>query len=142
MSYKDRKAVTVAAEADLPGSERRTDPSRSRHVAAKKLGGSASEAGGEVREGRGRFTSLLEFTPPLRRVNNIREESSSSDYQLSKIAKTRSYPDDLAAVKVLSPAICTIEDTRARDWVKERGAKRVAVSTRRRSTQILDRGSW
>lgn len=49
------------------------------------------------------------------------QQHRSSNYQLRKITKNRGhFPNDTAVVKLLWLAICTIEDNRARQRVRER----------------------
>ena len=70
-----------------------------------------------------RFTPFLAFPPALRRVIYTTNAIESLNFQLRKIIKNRGhFPSDDAAVKLLWLAICNIEDKRARERAKERGA--------------------
>ncbi|WP_308807135.1 transposase [Actinomyces sp. 594] len=69
-----------------------------------------------------RFTPFLAFPPMLRRVIYTTNSIESLNYQLRKVSKNRGqFPSDEAAVKLLWPAICNIEDKRARERAKEAG---------------------
>ena len=64
----------------------------------------------------GRFIPLLAFPPELRRIIDTTNAIESLNYQLRKIIKHHGhFPSDQAAVKLLQPAICNIEDKRARE---------------------------
>ena len=69
-----------------------------------------------------RFIPFLEF-PPVRKIIYTTNAIESLNYQLRKIIKNRGhFPNDDAVVKLLWLAIRDIEDKRARERAKEKGA--------------------
>jgi transposase-like protein len=72
-----------------------------------------------------RFTPFLGFPPALRKVIYTTNAIESLNYQLRKVTKNRGhFPNDHSVVKLLWLAICNIEDKRARERAKEKGATR------------------
>ena len=72
-----------------------------------------------------RFTPFLAFPPQIRRIIYTTNAIESLNYQLRKIIKNRGhFPNDDAVVKLLWLAIRDIEDKRARERAKEKGAPR------------------
>ncbi len=72
-----------------------------------------------------RFTPFLAFGPALRKLIYTTNSIESLNYQLRKIIKNRGhFPSDDAVVKLLWLAIMDIEDKRARERDKQRGAPR------------------
>jgi putative transposase len=86
-----------------------------------------------------RFTPFLAFGPALRKVIYTTNSIESLNYQLRKIIKNRGhFPNDAAAVKLLSLAIRNIEDKRARERAKETGRPK---GTARKAPAKLVEGS-
>ena len=72
-----------------------------------------------------RFIPFLAFPPELRRIIYTTNSVESLNYQLRKIIKNRGhFPNDDAVIKLLWLAIRDIEDKRARQRAKEKGAPR------------------
>jgi putative transposase len=72
-----------------------------------------------------RFIPFLAFPEELRRIIYTTNSIESLNYQLRKIIKNRGhFPNDDAVIKLLWLAIRNIEDKRARERAKERGAPR------------------
>ena len=72
-----------------------------------------------------RFIPFLAFPPELRRIIYTTNSIESLNYQLRKIIKNRGhFPNDDAVIKLLWLAIRDIEDKRARQRAKEKGAPR------------------
>ncbi len=72
-----------------------------------------------------RFTPFLAFPPAVRKIIYTTNAIESLNYQLRKIIKNRGhFPSDDAVIKLLWLAIRDIEDKRARDCAKEKGAPR------------------
>ena len=72
-----------------------------------------------------RFIPFLAFPPEVRRIIYTTNAIESLNYQLRKIIKNRGhFPNDDAVVKLLWLAIRDIEDKRARQRAKEKGAPR------------------
>jgi putative transposase len=72
-----------------------------------------------------RFTPFLAFPAAVRRVIYTTNSIESLNYQLRKIIKNRGhFPNDDAVVKLLWLAIMDVEDKRARQRAKEKGAPR------------------
>ena len=70
-----------------------------------------------------RFIPFLAFPPEVRRIIYTTNAIESLNYQLRKIIKNRGhFPNDDAVVKLLWLAIRDIEDKRARQRAKEKGA--------------------
>ncbi|OFQ97680.1 hypothetical protein HMPREF2909_02355 [Alloscardovia sp. HMSC034E08] len=64
----------------------------------------------------GRFIPFLQFGSATRKVIYTTNAIESLNYQLRKIIKNRSsFPNDIAAVKLLWLAICNIEDKHRRE---------------------------
>jgi putative transposase len=72
-----------------------------------------------------RFIPFLAFPPEVRRIIYTTNAIESLNYQLRKIIKNRGhFPSDDAVIKLLWLAIRNIEDKRARERAKEKGAPR------------------
>ncbi len=72
-----------------------------------------------------RFIPFLAFPPEVRRIIYTTNSIESLNYQLRKIIKNRGhFPNDDAVIKLLWLAIRDIEDKRARQRAKEKGAPR------------------
>lgn len=72
-----------------------------------------------------RFIPFLAFPPELRKIIYTTNSIESLNYQLRKIIKNRGhFPNDDAVIKLLWLAIRDIEDKRARQRAKEKGAAR------------------
>ena len=84
------------------------------------------------------FTPFLAFPPALRRVIYTTNAIESLNYQLRKVIKNRGhFPNDESIVKLLWLAICNIEDKRARQREKEKGANK---NTKRKAEGRLVEG--
>jgi len=72
-----------------------------------------------------RFIPFLAFPPEVRKIIYTTNAIESLNYQLRKIIKNRGhFPNDDAVIKLLWLAIRDIEDKRARQRAKEKGAPR------------------
>jgi putative transposase len=72
-----------------------------------------------------RFIPFLEFASEVRKIIYTTNAIESLNYQLRKIIKNRGhFPNDDAVIKLLWLAIRDIEDKRARQRAKEKGAPR------------------
>jgi putative transposase len=72
-----------------------------------------------------RFIPFLAFPPDVRKIIYTTNAIESLNYQLRKVIKNRGhFPNDDAVIKLLWLAIRDIEDKRARDRAKEKGAPR------------------
>ena len=72
-----------------------------------------------------RFIPFLAFPPEVRKIIYTTNAIESLNYQLRKIIKNRGhFPSDDAVIKLLWLAIRDIEDKRARERAKEKGAPR------------------
>jgi len=83
-----------------------------------------------------RFTPFLAFPPAVRKIIYTTNAIESLNYQLRKIIKNRGhFPSDDAVIKLLWLAIRDIEDKRARDRAKEKGAPR---GTRKAAGRLVE----
>jgi putative transposase len=83
-----------------------------------------------------RFIPFLAFAPEVRRIVYTTNAIESLNYQLRKIIKNRGhFPNDDAVIKLLWLAIRDIEDKRARERAKEKGAPR---NTRKASGRLVE----
>jgi putative transposase len=72
-----------------------------------------------------RFIPFLAFPPAVRKIIYTTNAIESLNYQLRKVIKNRGhFPNDDAVIKLLWLAIRDIEDKRARERAKEKGAPR------------------
>ena len=122
VSYKDRKTVAAALQADLHRRQRRGRRGRAATRSPTPRSGAStrprSRPGSDAWE---RFTPFLAFPPELRKIIYTTNAIESLNYQLRKIIKNRGhFPTDDAAIKLLWLAICNIEDKRARDRAKRK----------------------
>ncbi len=86
-----------------------------------------------------RFIPFLAFPPEVRRIIYTTNAIESLNYQLRKIIKNRGhFPNDAAAIKLLWLAIRDIEDKRARQRAKERGAPK---GTRKAPGKLVEGGT-
>ncbi len=83
-----------------------------------------------------RFIPFLAFPPEVRKIIYTTNAIESLNYQLRKIIKNRGhFPNDDAVVKLLWLAIRDIEDKRARERAKEKGAPR---NTRKAPPKLVE----
>ena len=83
-----------------------------------------------------RFIPFLAFPPEIRKIIYTTNAIESLNYQLRKIIKNRGhFPNDEAVVKLLWLAIRDIEDKRARERAKEKGAPR---NTRKAPPKLVE----
>ena len=122
VSYKDRKAITVALRPIYTAANAEAARAALDAFEASPLGRKNPHAVATWKAAWERFTPFLAFPPELRRVIYTTNSIESLNYQLRKVSKNRGhFPNDTAALKLLWLAICNIEDKRARDRAKERG---------------------
>ena len=125
VSYKDRKAVAAALKNVYQAADAEAAKTALDEFAGTELGQANPNTIRVFEDAWARFIPFLEFPPMLRRVIYTTNAIESLNYQLRKVIKNRGhFPSDDAAVKLLWPAICNIEDKRARDRAKEKGRKR------------------
>jgi transposase-like protein len=137
VNYKDRRAVAAALKPIYQAANADGALIELEAFEATPLGKKYPSTVRAFRDAWERFIPFLAFPPALRRVIYTTNSIESLNYQLRKVTKNRGhFPNDLAAVKLLWLAICNIEDKRARERAKERGAP----ATQRRAPGRLVEG--
>ena len=125
VSYHNRKAVAAALRPIYEAANEEAAQAALEAFAASALGMKNPHAVRVFTDAWDRFIPFLAFPPMLRRVIYTTNAIESLNYQLRKVTRNRGhFPNDAAVVKLLWLAICNIEDKRARDREKERGAPR------------------
>jgi putative transposase len=125
VSYHNRKAVAAALRPIYEAANEEAARTALEAFAASPLGMQNPHAVRVFTDAWDRFIPFLAFPPMLRRVIYTTNAIESLNYQLRKVTRNRGhFPNDAAVVKLLWLAICNIEDKRARDREKERGAPR------------------
>lgn len=123
VNYKDRKVMAKALKPIYTAADAEAARAEFDTFKATELGTKYPHAVATWDSAWERFIPFLAFPPELRRVIYTTNSIESLNYQLRKIIKNRGhFPSDEAVVKLLWLAICTIEDKRARQRNKERGA--------------------
>jgi len=123
VNYSDRKAVAAALKPVYTAANADGALIELEAFEATPLGKKYPSTVRAFRDAWERFTPFLAFPPALRRVIYTTNSIESLNYQLRKVTKNRGhFPNDAAVVKLLWLAICNIEDKRARQRAKERGA--------------------
>jgi putative transposase len=138
VSYKSRKAVAGALKPIYQAADANAARQALDEFATSELGRANPNTIRVFEQAWERFVPFLAFPPMLRRVIYTTNSIESLNYQLRKIIKNRGhFPSDDAVVKLLWPAICNIEDKRARDRAKEKGGSR---ATKRKAEGRLVEG--
>ena len=123
VNYSDRKAVAAALKPVYTAANADGALIELEAFEATPLGKKYPSTVRAFRDAWERFTPFLAFPPALRRVIYTTNSIESLNYQLRKVTKNCGhFPNDAAVVKLLWLAICNIEDKRARQRAKERGA--------------------
>ena len=123
VAYGDRKAVSKALKDVYAAANEDAALAALDAFAGSPLGQKYPSAVAVWENAWERFTPFLSFPPMLRRVIYTTNTIESLNYQLRKVTKNRSqFPTDDSVVKLLWLAICNIEDKRAHEREKERGA--------------------
>ncbi|WP_296667617.1 IS256 family transposase [Demequina sp.] len=136
VNYKDRKAVAAALKPIYQAPSVDAAVEALKEFAASDLGAKYPSTVKAFRDAWERFIPFLAFPPALRRVIYTTNAIESLNYQLRKVTKNRGhFPNDHAAIKLLWLAICDIEDKRARDRARERGAP---ASQRKASGRLVE----
>jgi transposase-like protein len=136
VGYQDRKKVAAALKPIYTASTADAALEALLDFQASELGRKYPNTVKTFEDAWERFTPFLAFPPALRRVIYTTNSIESLNYQLRKITKNRGhFPNDQAVVKLLWLAICNIEDKRARDRAKEKGAPR---STRKAPARLVE----
>lgn len=125
VAYQDRKAVSQALKTIYTAANEDQALEALTQFADSPLGQKYPSAVATWERAWEQFVPFLGFPPEVRRVIYTTNAIESLNYQLRKVTKNRSqFPTDEAVVKLLWLAICDIEDKRARERAKERGAPR------------------
>lgn len=126
VAHGDRKAVSKALKPVYTAANEDTALQALTDFASSPLGQKYPSAVATWENAWDRFTPFLAFPPALRRVIYTTNAIESLNYQLRKVTKNRSqFPTDESVVKLLWLAICNIEDKRARERAKDRGAGKI-----------------
>lgn len=125
VSYNDRKAVAAALRPIYTASTVEAAETELITFADSLWGKKYPAAVATWENAWQRFIPFLAFPPEVRRIVYTTNAIESLNYQLRKIIKNRGhFPNDTAVVKLLWLAIRDIEDKRARQRAKEKGAPR------------------
>jgi putative transposase len=125
ISYQDRKKVAAALKPIYTAATVEAADAELLAFAESPLGRKYPAAVMTWRNAWDRFIPFLAFPPELRKIVYTTNAIESLNYQLRKIIKNRGhFPTDDAVIKLLWLAIRDIEDKRARDRAKEKGAPR------------------
>lgn len=123
VNHKDRKAAAAALKPIYAAANEEGALIELEAFEQTELGRKYPSTVKAFRDARERFVPFLAFPPELRRVIYTTNSIESLNYQLRKVTKNHGhFPNDAAAVKLLWLAICNIEDKRAKDRARERGA--------------------
>lgn len=123
VSYRDRKAVATALKPIYTAPDADEAWLELEAFADSDLGRRYPATVQTFRNAWERFTPFLAFPPELRRVIYTTNAIESLNFQMRKIIKNRGqFPNDEAVIKLLWLAICDIEDRRAYERAKDRGA--------------------
>jgi putative transposase len=125
ISYADRKKVAAALRPIYTAATVEAAELELAAFEASDLGKRYPASVATWRAAWERFIPFLAFPPELRKIIYTTNSIESLNYQLRKIIKNRGhFPSDDAVIKLLWLAIRDIEDKRARERAKERGAPR------------------
>jgi len=125
VSYQDRKKVAAALRPIYTAPTVEAAETELLAFADSDLGKRYPAAVATWENAWDRFIPFLAFPPELRKIIYTTNAIESLNYQLRKIIKNRGhFPNDDAAIKLLWLAIRDIEDKRARQRAKEKGAPR------------------
>ncbi len=136
VNYADRKTVAAALKPIYQAPSVDAAAEALEEFAASELGVKYPSTVKAFRDAWEKFIPFLAFPPALRRVIYTTNAIESLNFQLRKVTKNRGhFPNDQAAIKLLWLAICDIEDKRARDRQRERGAP---ASERKASGRLVE----
>jgi len=125
VSYGDRKAVAAMLRPVYTAPTIEAAQTALDTFEDSLLGKKYKASVGTWRNAWDRFIPFLAFPPEVRRIIYTTNAIESLNYQLRKIIKNRGhFPNDDAVIKLLWLAIRDIEDKRARERAKEKGAPR------------------
>jgi putative transposase len=125
VSYQDRKKVAAALRPIYTAPTADVAESELLAFAESPLGKKYPATVATWENAWERFIPFLAFPPEVRKVIYTTNAIESLNYQLRKIIKNRGhFPNDDAVIKLLWLAIRDIEDKRARQRAKEKGAPR------------------
>ncbi len=125
VSYQDRKKVAAALRPIYTAPTVEAAETELLAFAESDLGKRYPAAVATWENAWDRFIPFLAFPPELRKIIYTTNAIESLNYQLRKIIKNRGhFPNDDAVIKLLWLAIRDIEDKRARQRAKEKGAPR------------------
>jgi transposase-like protein len=125
VSYGQRRAVAAALKPIYTAPTEQAALEALEEFEASQTGARNPHAVRVFRDAWTRFVPFLAFPPALRKVIYTTNAIESLNYQLRKVTKNRGhFPNDQSVIKLLWLAICNIEDKRARDRAKEKGATR------------------
>lgn len=125
VSYTDRKAVAAALRPIYTAPSVDAAETALLTFADSDLGRKYPGAVATWQNAWERFIPFLAFPAPVRKIIYTTNAIESLNYQLRKIIKNRGhFPNDDAVIKLLWLAIRDIEDKRARERAKEKGAPR------------------
>jgi putative transposase len=125
VSYTDRKKVAAALRPIYTAPTAEVAESELLAFAESPLGKKYPATVATWENAWERFIPFLAFPPEVRKIIYTTNAIESLNYQLRKIIKNRGhFPNDDAVIKLLWLAIRDIEDKRARQRAKEKGAPR------------------
>jgi putative transposase len=125
VSYQDRKKVAAALRPIYTAPTADAAESELLAFAESPLGKTYPATVATWESAWERFIPFLAFPPEVRKIIYTTNAIESLNYQLRKIIKNRGhFPNDDAVIKLLWLAIRDIEDKRARQRAKEKGAPR------------------
>ena len=139
VAYKDRKAVAAALKRVYSAPNEETAREALEDFASSDLGARYPHTAPTWQ----RFTPFLAFPPMARRVVYTTNAIESLNYQLRKITKNRGhFPSEEAAIKLLWPGICNIEDKRATQRFTDAGKPPNKRTAPTRLTQGRTTTNW